>query len=100
MNSDFLSVELSAAGVAFAGEGGVVRISAAHFSYSFAAGKPVRVLTSEWSRTLVKEMHDGQPLLKVAETPSPSGVAALAAPKALTQKTAPEPEIAEEEGKH
>lgn len=64
--SDFVDVELSAAGLAFAGESGAVRISSAHLSYAFQAGKTVRVLTSEWSRLLARENHNGQPILQIA----------------------------------
>lgn len=81
--SDFVQVELSAAGVEFAGKGGIVRITAAHFDYTFSAGKPsVRVLTSEWSRSLSKRAWQGNPILQIAQpvpaTPSAPSVASTA----------------------
>lgn len=65
--SDFVEIELSAAGVEFAGSGGVVRVTTQHFSYQVKAGAPVRVLTSEWSRVLSKESYQGQPIFCVAD---------------------------------
>ena len=70
--SDFVQVQLSAAGVAFAGTGGQVRIANGHFAYLFSATKPVRVLTSEWSRTLSRKTFNGAPILMIAPTPVPA----------------------------
>jgi hypothetical protein len=67
---DLVQVQLSAAGIAFAGTGAQVIISNAHYSYSFAPGKPVKVLTSEWRRSLSLRMFDGQPVLEVASSPA------------------------------
>jgi len=87
--SDFVNVELSTAGVAFAGKAGVVRIASAHMDYTFTAGKPVRVLTSEWSRTLAKHSNGGQPILQVV-APVAAAVAQAQAPKPQVQETAQE----------
>jgi hypothetical protein len=62
MKSDFVTVQLSAA----AAELGAVRVSTAHFSYTFEPNKPVRVLTSEWAKVLRKETHNGEPILEIA----------------------------------
>lgn len=86
--SDFVNVELSAAGVAFAGKGGVVRITAAHFDYTFAAGKTVRVLTSEWSRSLSKRLVNGKSILQIA-VPAPQPQPQIQKPQA-PEEAAPE----------
>jgi hypothetical protein len=67
--SDFVQVQLSAAGIAFAA-GGPVRVSNAHFSYEFSPGVPVRVLTSEWSRMLANETVGGKSILEIAAGPA------------------------------
>jgi uncharacterized protein YfiM (DUF2279 family) len=64
--SDFVQAQLSAAGIAMAGSAGVVQINTAHFSYKFSAGVAVKVLTSEWSRVLAKELYQGQPIFELA----------------------------------
>lgn len=63
--SDFVEVQLSAAGVAYAGAGGAVRIANAHFSYVFTAATPVRVLTSEWRRVLSLKTYQGAAILQI-----------------------------------
>jgi hypothetical protein len=65
MRSDFLNVRLSQDAI----EAGLtsVRVANAHFHYEFAADKPTRVLTSEWSRVLSKETFDGKPIFEIAE---------------------------------
>lgn len=65
VKSDFVEIQLSPAGVTFAGKGGVVQIANGHFSYKITATKPVRVLTSEWSRTLSRESFNGQPIFEL-----------------------------------
>ena len=61
--SDFIQVQLTAAGIAFAGKSGTVRIANGHFAYVFAAA-PVRVLISEWSRTLSGKKINGAAILE------------------------------------
>jgi hypothetical protein len=81
--SDFVQAQLSAAGITFAGEGALVRISNGHFSYCFTPGNSVKVLTSEWRRFLSLREYQGKPILEVAPPPSlPS--AAPAATRAAT----------------
>lgn len=63
---DFVQVQLSASGIAFAGEGAQVRIVNGHYNYLFTPGSPVKVLTSEWSRSLSLKNFNGQPILEVA----------------------------------
>jgi hypothetical protein len=85
-SSDFVQAQLSAAGITFASKGASVRISNGHFSYLFTPGNPVKVLSSEWRRSLSIQAHEGQPILEVAPPPSlPS--AAPAAIKAVTAAT-------------
>jgi len=64
-DSDFVDVQLSAAGVKFAGDGGTVRIATAHFSYAFTADTPVRVLSSEWRRVLSLKNYQGVAILEI-----------------------------------
>ena len=66
VNSDFVEVELSAAGVAAAGANGALRITAARMSYEFKPGVPVRVLTSEWAKVLSLETLKGKLLFELA----------------------------------
>jgi hypothetical protein len=63
---DFVQVQLTAAGVAFAGAGGYVRIANGHFAYTFTAVQPVRVLSSEWARMLSRQCAGGAPILQLA----------------------------------
>ena len=64
--SDFVQAQLSAAGIAFAGSAGVAQINTAHFSYKFTKGVAVKVLSSEWSRVLAKELYQGKPIFELA----------------------------------
>lgn len=64
-DSDFVEVQLSAAGVKFAGTGGTVRISTAHLSYAFTATTPVRVLSSEWRRVLSLKNYASAAILEI-----------------------------------
>jgi hypothetical protein len=77
--SDFVQVQLSAAGVKFAGAGGMVRIATAHFFYAFTATTPVRVLTSEWRRVLSLKTYQGAAILQViSETSATAEISATA----------------------
>lgn len=76
--SDFVNVQLSAAGVAFAGAVKQVRISNGHFSYTFTAGTAVRVLTSEWSRVLSRERYQGQPIFELESSATTTATTAAA----------------------
>ena len=77
--SDFVSIQLTAAGA----KGAPVGFANGHFNYEFAAGQPVRVLTSEWARVLSRETIGGGPLFELApEAPAPKPVPAPAAPQA------------------
>lgn len=97
---DFVDIQLSPAGASFAGKGGVVQISNGRFSYKVASGKPVRVLISEWSRTLSKETFNGQPIFQLTPATTVSTAAGtdpqtqLNALKAQEQKL--ETQIAQE----
>jgi hypothetical protein len=65
--SDFVDVQLSAAGIAAAGgQKGSLRITAAHLSYQFKPGARVRVLTSEWAKVLSKHKLKGQLIFELA----------------------------------
>lgn len=86
--SDFVDVQLSAAGAKLA----PVRISTAHFSYEFTAGATVRVLTSEWRRVLALESRGGAALLEIA----PATPAAAPAPAATPKTGLPQPGVAAE----
>jgi hypothetical protein len=63
--SDFVSIQLSAAGIEFAGPGKVVQVSNGHFSYKLSPGESVRVLTSEWRKALMRETWMGEPIFEV-----------------------------------
>lgn len=64
--SDFIDIQLSAAGIAFAGKNGTLQISTGRFSYAFKPGESQRVLVSEWSRTIAQEMFEGKTLFEIA----------------------------------
>ena len=81
--SDFVQVQLSATGIAFAGKGATLRVGNGHFDYTFMPGAPVRVLTSEWRKTLSLKAYAGQPILEVA----PTAAAAPAKPVAAASHT-------------
>ena len=66
VNSDFVDVQLSAAGVQAAGVNGSLRITAAHISYEFKPGARVRVLTSEWAKVLSRETLRGNIILELS----------------------------------
>jgi len=65
---DFVQVQLSAAGISFAGAGAKVTLTNGHYNYAFTPGSPVKVLTSEWSRYLSLKSFEGQPILEVVPT--------------------------------
>jgi hypothetical protein len=64
--SDFVNVQLSAAGAQIAGADKPIRITTPHFSYVFTASGSTRVLASEWARLLSKEKIDGALILQLA----------------------------------
>jgi hypothetical protein len=68
--SDFVQVQLSPAGVAFAGPGGSVRVTNGRFDYTFAQGTPVRVLVSEWRKVLSLRSHQGAAIFEAVAAPS------------------------------
>ena len=82
--SDFIQVQLSPAGVAFAGKGGAVRIANGHFDYTFTASKPVRVLTSEWRKALSLKVYKGAPILEAVAAAAPAAPAKPAPPQSHT----------------
>jgi hypothetical protein len=84
--SDFIDVQLSAAGAAFAGDGATLRIGNGRFNYTFVSGTPVRVLTSEWRLALSHRRHDGAPILEPA--PDVPAAASDAAAKAQPEQAA------------
>jgi hypothetical protein len=63
---DFVQVQLSATGVAYAGAGAKVVVANGHYAYAFTPGQSVKVLTSEWRSSLSLKMSDGQPIFEVA----------------------------------
>ncbi|MDR3797963.1 MAG: hypothetical protein P4K93_07410 [Terracidiphilus sp.] len=78
VQSDFINVQLSAAGVAMAGKNGALQVNTAHLSYSFTPGSPTRVLTSEWAKVLSRELYQGKPIFEPAPAeaaPAPVAVA-------------------------
>jgi hypothetical protein len=91
-NSDFVEVQLSAAGIAAAGENGTLRITAAHMSYQFAPGQPVRVLTSEWAKVLSTEQLKGQLIFELA----PESTAKAQLQELQAEEAALESQIAKE----
>ncbi len=62
---DFIQVQLTPAGLAFAGQGATVRFATAHMHYVFTGTKPVEVLRRpEWT-TLQRHVDaQGNPLLQ------------------------------------
>jgi hypothetical protein len=69
--SDFVQVQLSPAGIALS-ESTSVRISNAHFNYCFTPGQPVKVLSSEWRRTLSLKTYQGSQILVLAPVADPA----------------------------
>jgi hypothetical protein len=65
---DFVQVQLTAAGIAFAGAGQTLRVCNGHFDYTFTPGNPVKVLISEWSRVLSAQLSNGQPVFELVST--------------------------------
>lgn len=63
--SDFVSVQLSPAGLACA-NGKSLRIGTGHLDYKFTGSAAVRVLTSEWSKVLSKQTYKGAAIFVVA----------------------------------
>lgn len=94
MNSDFVNVQLTAAGIAAAG--GALRITAHHMSYEFKPGVPVRVLTSEWARVLSSETLRGLNLFELAPVIDASSVTKAQSKTAKTAEAATQTETAEE----
>jgi hypothetical protein len=78
--SDFVQVQLSAAGLNYAGSSATVRIANGHFSYVFTGSNPVRVLSSEWRRVLSLKQYQGQPIFEIAPTAPVAATPAAAAP--------------------
>jgi hypothetical protein len=64
--SDFVNVQLTAAGVQIAGASGSIQVTAQRLSYKFTPGLTTRVLTSEWTKVLSKETLQGQTLFELA----------------------------------
>ena len=86
VRSDFVNVQLSAAGVAAAK--GQLRITAAHLTYVFTPGVPVRVLTSEWNKVLSRERLKGKLIFELAPRAAVAA-AAPAVPAPVSVKPAP-----------
>jgi hypothetical protein len=95
VKSDFVQVQLTAAGVAFAGAAGVVRVGNGHFDYTFKAGTPVRMLSSEWRKHFSKQRSSGQPIFEIAGGSAAATTAAPAQPS-LAQLKQQEQQIAAE----
>lgn len=93
--SDFCNVRLSAEGAKIAGPNGQIRVTGlqgkSHFSYAFTAANPTRVLTSEWTKVLIKEAIGGVRILELAPAtvpvPAKGADAPAAAPSALAAET-------------
>jgi hypothetical protein len=66
--SDFVNVQLTAAGVQAAGVNGVIQINAHRLSYKFTPGSTTRVLSSEWTKVLSKQMLQGKAIFELAST--------------------------------
>ena len=64
--SDFVDIQLSAAGIAMVGANGALQITNAHLSYKFTPGVSTRVLTSEWSKMLSRESYQGKSIFELA----------------------------------
>jgi hypothetical protein len=87
MTSDFVEVQLSTTGVKFAGAGATMKIATAHFSYTFTATTPTRVLTSEWRRVLSLKTYRGAAILEVVSE-SEATVETAASIAASSKRTA------------
>ena len=83
--SDFINIELSAAGLKMVGPDGAVRVTMRHIDYTVKANEPARVLTSEWNRVLSLQQFEGEAIFQPT------------APKA--QETAVTTEAAQEGGR-
>jgi len=84
VQSDFVDVQLSAAGVAMVGADGALQITNAHLSYKFTPGTVTRVLTSEWSKVLSRETFGGDPIFE----PAPAAAAAQTTSRAKNSQDA------------
>ena len=63
--SDFVNVQLSADGLAYA-NGKQLRIGTGRLDYTFKGSSPVRVLTSEWAKVLSKQTIKGAAIFALA----------------------------------
>lgn len=97
--SDFVDVQLSAEGVEQVGASGALRITAAHFSYTFKPGTRVRVLSSEWKRVLSSETLNGKTIFELAPAVAPVGPSAKAQAKQAQAEEAAIPSQITQEGK-
>jgi hypothetical protein len=71
--SDFVDVQLTAAGEKFAGEAGVLRFSNGRFSYTFTKGHPTRVVKAyEWSSVLSAMNYQGEPVFAIVPAAAPA----------------------------
>ena len=85
VTSDFVDVQLSAAGIEAAGTDGAIRVTAAHLSYAFKPGARVRVLTSEWAKVLSRETLKGNLILELAPPAAPAAIPSVSAAKSTAK---------------
>ena len=78
--SDFVNIELSAAGLAMAGKNGAVRVTNRHMNYLVTAGSNTRVLTSEWSRVLSQQKVGDAQIFQIVPAAAPAPVSSSPAP--------------------
>lgn len=99
-NSDFVDVQLSADGIAAVGGAkGSLGIRRMHMNYTFTPGTPVRVLTSEWAKTLSMAQIKGKSIFELAPATIPGAAAGTTASAQLKKLKADEATLAAQAAK-
>jgi hypothetical protein len=69
---DFIDVQLTAAGVKYAGAGGVVGVYNGRREFKFTAGQPAKVLKAyEWDKVLATMKAFGEPMFEIVQYQAP-----------------------------
>src|SRR5208282_1066067 len=79
--TDFVEVQLSAAGVKMAGASGTVGVHNGRRDFVFKAGVPQKVLAAyEWSHVLAPTLYQGQPVFELAPAAGSAAIPNAPAP--------------------
>ncbi len=85
---DFVNVRLSAAGKAFAGPSGKVRIATAHMHYIFEGDAPQRVVyRGDWTKSLASTKHGTDCLFELVPDATAASTTTSSEPAATPAST-------------